>query len=121
MNAFSILFFFCIEISFCFVCQFFVEDGEDIEPRSKLRLIVPNSSCGGIIGKGGSTIKYGCCSLYLLKNYLVYFFLKKHLAPVLLSSHGNAYMMAMFVLFCVLVKYCYLYKTLTKQSRSQTI
>lgn len=37
--------------------EFFVEDGEDVEPRSKLRLIVPNSSCGGIIGKGGSTIK----------------------------------------------------------------
>ncbi|KAB1211044.1 RNA-binding protein Nova-1 [Morella rubra] len=33
------------------------EGGDDVEPRSKVRLIVPNSSCGGIIGKGGSTIK----------------------------------------------------------------
>ncbi|KAI8020152.1 Protein BTR1 [Camellia lanceoleosa] len=34
-----------------------VDDGEDVDPRSKLKLIVPNSSCSGIIGKGGSTIK----------------------------------------------------------------
>ncbi|XP_042485256.1 protein BTR1-like [Macadamia integrifolia] len=34
-----------------------VEDGDDADPRSKVRLIVPNSSCGGIIGKGGATIK----------------------------------------------------------------
>lgn len=34
------------------------EDAEDnSDPRSKVRLIVPNSSCGGIIGKGGATIK----------------------------------------------------------------
>ncbi|XP_043707381.1 protein BTR1-like isoform X2 [Telopea speciosissima] len=33
------------------------EDGDDVDPRSKVRLIVPNSSCGGIIGKGGATIK----------------------------------------------------------------
>ncbi|RWR91958.1 protein BTR1 isoform X2 [Cinnamomum micranthum f. kanehirae] len=33
------------------------DDGDDVDPRSKVRLIVPNSSCGGIIGKGGSTIK----------------------------------------------------------------
>ncbi|KAJ7970505.1 RNA-binding protein Nova-1 [Quillaja saponaria] len=33
------------------------EEGDDAEPRTKVRLIVPNSSCGGIIGKGGSTIK----------------------------------------------------------------
>ncbi|KAJ4971851.1 hypothetical protein NE237_004950 [Protea cynaroides] len=32
------------------------EDG-DVDPISKVRLIVPNSSCGGIIGKGGATIK----------------------------------------------------------------
>ncbi|ERN04775.1 hypothetical protein AMTR_s00140p00055140 [Amborella trichopoda] len=35
-----------------------IEDGDDVDPRLKLRLIVPNSSCGGIIGKAGSTIKY---------------------------------------------------------------
>ncbi|PIA43588.1 hypothetical protein AQUCO_01900172v1 [Aquilegia coerulea] len=34
-----------------------VEDGHDFDPRAKVRLIVPNSSCGGIIGKGGATIK----------------------------------------------------------------
>ncbi|XP_010267291.1 PREDICTED: protein BTR1 isoform X2 [Nelumbo nucifera] len=33
------------------------EDGDDADPKSKVRLIVPNSSCGGIIGKGGATIK----------------------------------------------------------------
>ncbi|XP_068329003.1 protein BTR1 isoform X1 [Pyrus communis] len=33
------------------------EEIEEVEPRTKLRLVVPNSSCGGIIGKGGSTIK----------------------------------------------------------------
>ncbi|CAL9153170.1 unnamed protein product [Musa hybrid cultivar] len=34
-----------------------VEDSNDIESRSKVRLVVPNSSCGAIIGKGGSSIK----------------------------------------------------------------
>ncbi|MBA0569079.1 hypothetical protein Golob_006536 [Gossypium lobatum] len=34
-----------------------VEDNEDVGPRTKVRLIVPNSSCGSIIGKGGATIK----------------------------------------------------------------
>ncbi|KAF5188745.1 Btr1 [Thalictrum thalictroides] len=33
------------------------EDGDDTDSRSKVRLIVPNNSCGGIIGKGGATIK----------------------------------------------------------------
>ncbi|KAK1284014.1 hypothetical protein QJS10_CPB21g00280 [Acorus calamus] len=33
------------------------EDGDDIDGRMKVRLVVPNSACGGIIGKGGSTIK----------------------------------------------------------------
>ncbi|KAE7997118.1 hypothetical protein FH972_001777 [Carpinus fangiana] len=37
--------------------EFQSEEGDDVEPRTKVRLIVPNSSCGGIIGKGGSTIK----------------------------------------------------------------
>ncbi|GMI86954.1 BINDING TO TOMV RNA 1S (SHORT FORM), binding to TOMV RNA 1L (long form), BINDING TO TOMV RNA 1 [Hibiscus trionum] len=37
--------------------EFNLEDNDDIEPRTKLRLIVPNSSCGSIIGKGGATIK----------------------------------------------------------------
>ncbi|XP_047322349.1 protein BTR1-like isoform X2 [Impatiens glandulifera] len=36
--------------------EFYVED-EETDPQSKLRLIVPNGSCGGIIGKGGATIK----------------------------------------------------------------
>ncbi|KAE8700124.1 Protein BTR1 [Hibiscus syriacus] len=34
-----------------------LEDNDDTEPRTKVRLIVPNSSCGSIIGKGGATIK----------------------------------------------------------------
>ncbi|KAG7601152.1 Protein BTR1 [Arabidopsis thaliana] len=33
------------------------EDGNEVEPRRRIRLVVPNSSCGGIIGKGGATIK----------------------------------------------------------------
>ncbi|XP_072967636.1 protein BTR1-like [Typha angustifolia] len=33
------------------------EESADAENGSKIRLIIPNSSCGGIIGKGGSTIK----------------------------------------------------------------
>ncbi|XP_072979740.1 protein BTR1-like [Typha angustifolia] len=33
------------------------EDSNDADTRSKVRLVVPNNSCGGIIGKGGSTIK----------------------------------------------------------------
>ncbi|XP_061996337.1 protein BTR1 isoform X2 [Rosa rugosa] len=37
--------------------ELYSEEGDDVEPRTKLRLIVPNSSCGGIIGKQGSTIK----------------------------------------------------------------
>ncbi|KAK8517091.1 hypothetical protein V6N13_092378 [Hibiscus sabdariffa] len=34
-----------------------IEDNDDVGPRTKVRLIVPNSSCGSIIGKGGATIK----------------------------------------------------------------
>ncbi|KAK3008034.1 hypothetical protein RJ639_015406 [Escallonia herrerae] len=37
--------------------EFCVEDGDNVDPRTKLRLVVPNSSCGGIIGKGGANIK----------------------------------------------------------------
>ncbi|PWA59011.1 binding to TOMV RNA 1L (long form) [Artemisia annua] len=37
--------------------EFYAEEGDEAEPRSKVRLIVPNSSCGGIIGKGGSMIR----------------------------------------------------------------
>ncbi|GMH13289.1 hypothetical protein Nepgr_015130 [Nepenthes gracilis] len=33
------------------------EDGIDADLRSKVRLVVPNSCCGAIIGKGGATIK----------------------------------------------------------------
>ncbi|KAK9674576.1 hypothetical protein RND81_12G241700 [Saponaria officinalis] len=33
------------------------EDGDDVDQRFKVRLIVPNSCCGAIIGKGGVTIK----------------------------------------------------------------
>ncbi|MBA0692427.1 hypothetical protein Goari_009990 [Gossypium aridum] len=34
-----------------------IKDNDDAEPRTKVRLIVSNSSCGSIIGKGGATIK----------------------------------------------------------------
>ncbi|PON43632.1 Polyribonucleotide nucleotidyltransferase [Parasponia andersonii] len=37
--------------------EFTAEESNDVDPRTKVRLVVPNSSCGGIIGKGGSTIK----------------------------------------------------------------
>ncbi|KAF5453393.1 hypothetical protein F2P56_028297 [Juglans regia] len=40
-----------------FLSEIHAEGGDDVDPRTKVRLIVPNSSCGGIIGKGGSTIK----------------------------------------------------------------
>lgn len=40
-----------------FLSEFHNEDGEDANSRPRLVLVVPNSSCGGIIGKGGSTIK----------------------------------------------------------------
>lgn len=33
------------------------EEFNEAEARPKFRLVVPNSSCGGIIGKGGATIK----------------------------------------------------------------
>ncbi|XP_027936071.1 protein BTR1 isoform X1 [Vigna unguiculata] len=33
------------------------EDDNDAEPKTKVKLIVPNGSCGGIIGKGGATIR----------------------------------------------------------------
>ncbi|KAL3523523.1 hypothetical protein ACH5RR_016357 [Cinchona calisaya] len=36
--------------------EFYVEEGGG-DPRFKVRLVVPNGSCGGIIGKGGSIIK----------------------------------------------------------------
>ncbi|XP_027104895.1 protein BTR1-like isoform X3 [Coffea arabica] len=36
--------------------EFYVEEGGE-DPRFKVRLVVPNGCCGGIIGKGGSIIK----------------------------------------------------------------
>lgn len=52
---------------FLFPClgQTSSEDGDDVVVRSKVRLIVPNSSCGGIIGKGGSTIKYELFTIFV--------------------------------------------------------
>ncbi|XWS75234.1 hypothetical protein CRYUN_Cryun01aG0068200 [Craigia yunnanensis] len=40
-----------------FLNELNIEDNNDVEPRTKVRLVVPNSSCGSIIGKGGATIK----------------------------------------------------------------
>ncbi|KAH6760427.1 binding to TOMV RNA 1L [Perilla frutescens var. hirtella] len=37
--------------------EFYVEDGGQVDPESKIRLVVPNSSCGGIIGKAGAIIR----------------------------------------------------------------
>ncbi|KAK4385567.1 protein BTR1 [Sesamum angolense] len=37
--------------------EFYAEDGGEGDPDSKTRLVVPNSSCGGIIGKGGAIIR----------------------------------------------------------------
>ncbi|XP_073221916.1 protein BTR1-like [Cicer arietinum] len=34
------------------------EVDNDVEPKTKVRLIVPNGSCGGIIGNEGATIRY---------------------------------------------------------------
>ncbi|KAL9258448.1 BTR1-like protein [Drosera capensis] len=34
-----------------------IQSEEDVDFRSKVRVVVPNSSCGALIGKGGSTIK----------------------------------------------------------------
>jgi RNA-binding protein Nova len=40
------------------------EEFNEAEARPKARLVVPNSSCGGIIGKGGATIKYASSYTY---------------------------------------------------------
>ncbi|KZV34609.1 RNA-binding protein Nova-2-like [Dorcoceras hygrometricum] len=37
--------------------EFYVAEGGEVDPESKIRLVVPNSSCGGIIGKGGAIIR----------------------------------------------------------------
>ncbi|XP_059666014.1 protein BTR1-like [Cornus florida] len=37
--------------------EFYGEEGAEVDPRTKVRLIAPNGSCGGIIGKRGATIK----------------------------------------------------------------
>ncbi|KAL2554615.1 Protein BTR1 [Forsythia ovata] len=37
--------------------EFYAAEGGDVDPQSRIRLVVPNSSCGGIIGKGGVIIK----------------------------------------------------------------
>ncbi|KAF7132261.1 hypothetical protein RHSIM_Rhsim09G0145400 [Rhododendron simsii] len=48
--------------------EFYVEDVEDVDPKSKLRMIVPNSSCGGIIGKGGANIKSSVLSRSFIED-----------------------------------------------------
>lgn len=37
--------------------EFYDAEGGEVDPESKIRLVVPNSSCGGIIGKGGAIIR----------------------------------------------------------------
>lgn len=39
------------------VDEFYDAEGGEVDPESKIRLVVPNSSCGGIIGKGGAIIR----------------------------------------------------------------
>lgn len=46
------------------VGQLHTDDGGDVDPRTKVRLVVPNNSCGSIIGKGGSIIKYDILVLF---------------------------------------------------------
>lgn len=41
-----------------------------------MRLVVPNGSCGGIIGKGGATIRYHSFSLSSCRAYLFAIFMK---------------------------------------------
>ncbi|WZZ62670.1 hypothetical protein YC2023_062777 [Brassica napus] len=38
-------------------CQLQAEDGSDVELR-RTRVVIPHSSCGSIIGKGGATIRF---------------------------------------------------------------
>lgn len=43
------------------VCQIQYENDdeeEDVDMKTKMKLVVPNGCCGAIIGKGGATIKY---------------------------------------------------------------
>ncbi|XP_042018088.1 protein BTR1-like [Salvia splendens] len=37
--------------------EFYPEDGAEMDPEYKIRMVVPNSSCGGIIGKAGANIR----------------------------------------------------------------
>ncbi|KAK4743066.1 hypothetical protein SAY87_001067 [Trapa incisa] len=53
-----------------------VEEINEVDQRSKVRLIVPNSFCGGIIGKGGATIKS---------------FIEESQAGIKISSQDNNY------------------------------
>lgn len=57
--------------------EFYVDDGDEVDPRTKVRVIVPNGSCGGIIGKGGSMIKS---------------FIEDSQANIKISPQDNSYM-----------------------------
>lgn len=37
--------------------EFCIKDGDGAEPTSSLKIIVPSSSCGGLIGKGAATLR----------------------------------------------------------------
>lgn len=51
------------------------EELNEAEARPKVRLVVPNSSCGGIIGKGGATIKYVSSSTcFVLLCYKLFYY-----------------------------------------------
>lgn len=44
-----------------------MEDGGQVDPESKIRLVVPNSSCGGIIGKAGAIIRSVCLFYFFVE------------------------------------------------------
>ncbi|KAG6535957.1 hypothetical protein ZIOFF_000990 [Zingiber officinale] len=67
-----------------------LEDGNDAEGRSKVRLIVPNSSCGALIGKGGSTIKYTFIQAYsLIVELYILSFIEESRAGIKISPQDN--------------------------------
>ena len=60
---------------------FHSKDEKDAEPKTKVRLIVPNCSSGGITGKGGATIRYhyfalSSCRAYLFASFMEYAWIK---------------------------------------------
>jgi hypothetical protein len=53
-----------------------------------VRLIVPNGSCGGIIGKGGATIRYNSFSLSSCRAYPFTIFMKLVLIKLVFDTYA---------------------------------